>query len=357
MPTTVLSNVRVFDGSGLSTSTTVVIEEAVIGAVGGTPPDGADTVDGAGAVLLPGLFDAHVHMNSPDDLTELVAHGVTTGLDMACFPAERMRSFRGKVPDIRSAGTPAIGPGGPHAKMPGMPREALLTDPGQAEDFVARRVAEGVDYVKIVIDGDLLDRATIEAVVAAGKAYGKLTVAHASSVDAFHRAVSSGADVVTHAPRDGVLDEETIERMISQRQVAIPTLAMMEAVSTAFNVPDGYRNARESVTAMHTAGVPILAGTDCFSGPGPLPDPVRHGSGLHHELRLLVEGGLTGVEALRAATSLPARHFTLPDRGAVRPGLRADLVLVDGDPLTDITVTSRILGVWANGVRQAHASV
>ncbi|MFB8749099.1 hypothetical protein [Streptomyces parvulus] len=59
------------------------------------------------------LYDAHVHMNSLADLTELVAQGVTTGLDMACFPVEQMRSFRGKVPDIRSVGTPAIGPGGP----------------------------------------------------------------------------------------------------------------------------------------------------------------------------------------------------------------------------------------------------
>ncbi|MFD0059242.1 amidohydrolase family protein [Streptomyces sp. NPDC127168] len=357
MPTTVLNNVRVFDGSGLSTPTTVTIEDAVLGAVGGSAPDGAETVDGAGAVLLPGLFDAHVHMNSQEDLTELVAHGVTTGLDMACFPVERMHSFRGRVPDIRSAGTPAIGPGGPHSKMPGMPDEALLTGPGQAEDFVARRVADGVDYVKVVIDGDLLDQATVDAVVAAGKAHGKLTVAHASSIDAFHRAVRAGADVITHAPRDGVLDDTTVAQMVSQRQVAVPTLAMMEAVSDAFGIPDGYRSARESVAAMYAAGVPILAGTDCFSGPGPLRDPVRHGSGLHRELRLLVDAGLTGADALRAATSLPAHHFSLPDRGAVRPGLRADLVLVDGDPLADITATSRILGVWANGIRQAHAAV
>ncbi|MFE5393060.1 amidohydrolase family protein [Streptomyces sp. NPDC056568] len=356
MPTTVLNNVRVFDGSGLSTPTTVTIEGSVVGAVGAGVPEGAETVEGAGAALLPGLFDAHVHMNAPEDLTDLIAHGVTTGLDMACFPAERMDSFRGRVPDIRSAGTPAIGPGGPHSKMPGMPDEALLTSHGQADGFVARRVADGVDYVKVVIDGDLLDQATIDAVVSAGKAHGKLTVAHASSVDAFHRAVRAGADVITHAPRDGVLDGATVAHMVRQRQVAVPTLAMMEAVSGAFGLPDGYRNARESVAALYAAGVPILAGTDCFSGPGPLRDTVRHGSGLHHELRLLVEAGLTEADALRAATSLPAHHFSLSDRGAVRPGLRADLVLVDGDPLADITATSRILGVWANGVRQAHAS-
>ena len=100
---------------------------------------------------------------------------------------------------------------------------------------------------------------------------------------------------------------------------------------------------------MHTAGIPILAGSDAFAAPL-LPEPVRHGESLHHELALLVEAGLTPPEALRSATVLPARHFGLTDRGAVEPGLRADLVLLDGDPLTDITATRRIARVWCAGL-------
>jgi imidazolonepropionase-like amidohydrolase len=350
---TALVNVRVFDGTRLSEPATVVIDGTVIG----TDATGAETVDCGGATLLPGLFDAHVHLIFPEDLTNLADHGITTALDMACWPPERVNSFRGRVPDIRSAGIPAIGPGGNHARMPGMPREAVLTDAGQAKGFVARRVSDGSDYIKVVVEGDLLDQATIDAVVAEGKAQGKLTVAHASSVDAYHKAVHAGADVITHVPRDGVLDADTLARMAEQGTVTVPTLAMMEAVIKGAR-PEGqdYAYSRDSVTALHAAGIPVLAGTDAFSGPAPIPDPVTHGSGLHHELALLVEAGLTPAEALRAATALPARHFGLPDRGAVQAGLRADLVLVDGDPLADIGATRGIKRVWAAGTDVTPAS-
>ncbi|MBP0457194.1 amidohydrolase family protein [Streptomyces montanisoli] len=348
---TALTDVRVFDGTRLSEPTTVVIDGAVLG----DDAAGARTVGCDGATLLPGLIDAHVHLVVPDDLTKLAGHGITTALDMACWPAERVDSFRGRVPDIRSAGVPAIGPGGNHARMPGMPAEAILTSPNQAKDFVARRVAEGSDYIKIVIEGDLLDQATIEAVITEGKVNGKLTIAHASSVDAYRRAVHAGADVVTHVPRDGVLDPGTVALMAKRRQVAVPTLTMMEAVVDGARVPgEDYAFCRDTVAALHEAGVPVLAGTDAFSGHAPIPNPVVHGPSLHRELALLVAAGLTPAEALRAATTLPARHFGLPDRGAVRPGLRADLLLVDGDPLSDITATRHIRGAWSAGTEITH---
>jgi imidazolonepropionase-like amidohydrolase len=103
-------------------------------------------------------------------------------------------------------------------------------------------------------------------------------------------------------------------------------------------------SAVQNVKAVSAAGVTILAGTD-----GPLP-PTEPGKSLHRELELLVEAGLTPLQALAAATSAPARAFGLPDRGRIAPGLRADLVLVDGDPTVDITATRRIVAVWKRGV-------
>ncbi|WP_433667238.1 amidohydrolase family protein [Nocardia sp. CA-136227] len=73
------------------------------------------------------------------------------------------------------------------------------------------------------------------------------------------------------------------------------------------------------------------------------------GASLHHELELLVAAGLSPAEALHAATAGPAERFGLADRGAVAPGLRADLVLLEGDPLTDITATTRIRRIWSAG--------
>jgi hypothetical protein len=76
---------------------------------------------------------------------------------------------------------------------------------------------------------------------------------------------------------------------------------------------------------------------------------------MHRELELLVDAGLTPLEALRAATSLPARHFGLADRGRIAVGMRADLLLVRGDPSADITATRAIEGVWKGGVRADRA--
>ena len=102
-------------------------------------------------------------------------------------------------------------------------------------------------------------------------------------------------------------------------------------------------NATESVRRLHAAGVPVLAGTDA-GNPG-----TTHGATLHEELALLVAAGLTPSEALTAATALPARTFSLADRGRIAPGLRADLVLVDGDPTTNIDATRAIVTIWKNG--------
>ena len=110
--------------------------------------------------------------------------------------------------------------------------------------------------------------------------------------------------------------------------VLIPTLAMMEGIVRQ-SAPPGrdYAAARASVTVMYQAGVPILAGTDANAEAGG-PAMISHGSSLHHELELLVDAGLTTVDALRAATSRPARYFGLrrPRRGRTRaPGRpRAD---------------------------------
>jgi imidazolonepropionase-like amidohydrolase len=76
-----------------------------------------------------------------------------------------------------------------------------------------------------------------------------------------------------------------------------------------------------------------------------------HGITLHHELALLVRAGLSPAGALAAATSVPARLFGLADRGGIARGLRADLLLVDGDPCADITATRNIVAVWRNGIR------
>jgi hypothetical protein len=106
--------------------------------------------------------------------------------------------------------------------------------------------------------------------------------------------------------------------------------------------PDGTA-ARANTLALHRAGVRVLAGTDA-------PNPgLVFGASLHRELVHLVRAGLTPAEAVVAATSAPAEVFGLADRGRLTVGARADLLLVDGDPLTDVTATQRIRQTWVEG--------
>jgi hypothetical protein len=113
-----------------------------------------------------------------------------------------------------------------------------------------------------------------------------------------------------------------------------------------------YSRAEGNVRRLADAGVTLLAGTDA-----PNPGTV-FGASLHRELELLVRCGISPAQALAAGTAEPARLFGLADRGRVAPGLRADLVLTSGDPLTDITATRAIERIWRGGIAcDRHAFV
>jgi imidazolonepropionase-like amidohydrolase len=220
---------------------------------------------------------------------------------------------------------------------------------------VADRVAEGSDYIKIVIGlpGPSHDQTTLDALAAAAREHAKLSVAHASSFESVQMAQRARVGVLTHVPLDKALDETAVALAVADGRILIPTLAMMEGIVEQSAPPGAdYAAARQSVTVMYRAGVPILAGTDANAAPG-VPAAISHGSSLHHELELLVDAGLSTLDALRSATSRPARYFGLGDRGVIEPGRRADLVLIDGDPLQDIKATRSIRRVWCGGVEVA----
>ena len=276
---------------------------------------------------------------------------------MAHWPQSRVDALRGLkgLTDIRSAGVPVTSPGSLHSRMPGLSQEAL-TGPEQAAKFVADRVASGSDYIKVIADVPGPSQAILNAVVSAAHEHKKLVIAHAAAFVPCQMAQEAQVDVLTHVPLDKALDSEAIENMISGNRICVPTLTMMEAIINNLHPPGrNYANGRASVTAMYKAGVPILCGTDSNTQLG-TPATIPHGESLHHELELLVDAGLSPLDALRAATVLPAKHFDLPDRGAIEPGRRADLVLIDGDPLEDIRATRQILRVWCGGVEFTDSS-
>jgi imidazolonepropionase-like amidohydrolase len=354
-----LANVRVFNGRELRGPSTVVIEGGIVG----NDSAGARVIDAGGTTLLPGLIDAHVHLLEQRHLQRLSAFGVTTALDMGAWPPSMVDALRNRtgMADIRSAGLPATTAGSAHSHLPGYPAGEFVDGPAGAVRFVTDRIAEGADYIKLIADLPGPDQETLDALVAAAHQHSKLTVAHAVSTAALDMALQAGVDMITHVPLDRPLTESTAARILAQKCVSIPTLTMMKgiadrSVAAGASQPErvvtagpSYEAARGSVAELHRAGVPILAGTDANAGPG-IPFSPRHGQSLHDELELLIDVGLSTVEALRAATVLPAQYFGLRDRGVIEPGRRADLVLIDGDPIADIRATRQIRQVWCAGV-------
>lgn len=375
-----IKNVRVFDGNDFGNLTSVTIVDGTITqnedpSVNDEPPL---TIDGEGGYLLPGFIDAHIHLNTKRELRMMAQCGITTGLDMATWPMskiEELRQVEG-LTDFRSPGVPATSPGSVHSIMLPIPRHELVSNPADSARFVADRVAEDADYIKMIADIPGPDLATLTSLVVEAHEHRKQVITHASSYKPFQMAQESGADVITHVPCDKTLSTEDCEQMVKMRRVSVPTLVMMEAVTNPMswkgilfgllrpftllslvyakrkgrsnNEKPHYNHARRSVMALHSYGVPILAGTDAHAEHSS-PFSVTHGDSFHRELELLVDAGLSTLEAVRAGTMLPAQYFQLGDRGSISNGKRADLVLLEHNPLRDIQATRSIKRVWCAG--------
>ncbi|MGJ4746252.1 amidohydrolase family protein [Leptospira sp. SA-E8] len=397
--TIAITNANIFDGEELLKDHTLIINGDRIHSIGGDIPEGATIVNAKGGTLLPGLIDSHVHTDI-DGLHDALLFGVTTELEMTgqwMFWERWQIANRNDIADMRSAGmgiTPTGGHPTQYMKLSSnwflktFYQYPFVSTPEEAIKFVDKQVEEGSDFIKIIIeDGDtvgtpglpVIDDATLIASVNAAHRRGKMAIAHVTSVAGGKRAISAGVDGLAHLFFDEKPDQEFISAIRSSGAFIIPTLTTLstafgnsprtlvadkrvssklskewlEALSKNMNVyPKGkLEDSFESVMALHKAGVDILAGSDVSE---PIADlgGLAHGASLHHELQLLVAAGFKPIEALRAATSIPARRFSLNDRGKIFPGARADLLLVQGDPLQNISDTLSISKVWRAGVQQ-----
>ena len=391
----VIAGAKVFDGERLLGGIDVHVTGEVIRAVGGSRPRGVEVIDGSGATLLPGLIDAHTHAGA-DGLRHALAFGITTELDMASVPETiiplRAQAARCRdMADVRSPSFALTHPDGhPHQLREDLndPDWPTATTAEEAAAFVDDRIGEGADYLKVIAeDGHVFGSSVpslapevLAATVDVGHARGRMVLAHAMTLAATKQVVAAGVDGLTHVFFDTSHTREIIERIAGSGMFVVPTLSVLASITgqsagrdlacdprvqaklpwawldnlsrTLHTMPkQNFAAALATVAALHRAGVDVLAGTDAaaLSIPG-----VANGASLHNELRMLVLAvGFSPVEALRAATALPARRFGLTDRGRIRAGLRADLVLVDGDPTVTIGDTLSVRAVWRQGTRLA----
>jgi imidazolonepropionase-like amidohydrolase len=381
--TTTITGARVFDGERLTSHTAVRFDGGRIAALGDDTllGPGDEHVDARGGTLLPGLIDAHVHL-LPGAPRQALTFGVTTVLDMFSKPdTVREALARAAGPDcadVRSSSVGATAPGG-HPSLMYAPFPTV-SGPRDAERFVAGRVAEGAAHLKVLYDDGTggpmpmpsLDVPTIAALTEAAHAAGLVVAAHVSTARGALDLLPTGVNVLAHVPFD-TLDAGRAAAIAAAGVAVISTLSVADgfpggsllaepALAARLGpawcavlerqrerwlppqLPD-FAVARDNARLLHAAGVPLLAGTDA-----PNPGTV-HGASLHRELGHLVASGLSPAAALTAATARPADVFGLADRGRIRVGLRADLVLVSGRPDEDIAATQEVVAVWKQGVR------
>ena len=324
--------------------------------------------DAAGLVAVPGLVDSHVHWGGAATMRQAEAPPDPRGLqaDFAAFlPAERLGCLAHGVTTIQSMGDPldwilamreavagglpgprvrAVGPiftapeGHPAGDLfrsePWLGAEVCRQfgpgEGGAAAREVASLALRGVDAIKVAYDGcngtlPRLDEEVLAAIVAAAHRAGLEVHAHVGSATEALTALRSGVDVCEHVPEaDGAGLWERVADAMAEHQAAIcPTLVAL----TAGRGAEAARQAARWVAHLGQRGVPVHAGTDLGNA------GVRPGQGLHDELSLLVQGGLSATQALAAATVASGGRS-----GRSPEGVPADWLLVRGDPLSDLGV-------------------
>ncbi|KAI8630274.1 hypothetical protein F5Y19DRAFT_58761 [Xylariaceae sp. FL1651] len=358
---TAIRNVRVFDGKAFTNPRTVFIDDD--GLIADSIGDIVKVVDAKGQFLIPGLMDAHTHVSGVAALENFTAYGVTTIFNMDCRNYTLCALLQGQagLASFLTASMAGIGNGSHHAALFPRPASELLYPDTDPETVVANAFNNGSYFLKVVAERNGPSLELQKGLVAATHQRSRRVATHASDLEAYLQAVTSGSDSIQHTCDDGIVSPLLLEQMRARGQFSTPT---MELFRQAYSDPaiwaflrgnasstDGtttYANVVQNVKDLHRARVPILAGTDSIGGVAPgLSYPF--GVSLHNELVNLVSAGLSPAEALRAATSRVADMYGLKDRGSIQPGWRADLVLLNSNPLVNISNSRDIARVWAGG--------
>jgi imidazolonepropionase-like amidohydrolase len=361
-------------------------------------PAAAKTVELGSATCLPGLIDSHVHLTSefgpttysdqfrlnPTDyairgtayamrtllagFTTVRNVGDTANESIALRNAIRAGYVDG--PRILSAGR-AIGSTGGHADDTDGYRADLMGDPGPAQGIIngpedawkaiRQHYKDGVDLIKIMPSGGVLDEsssvdnaqlteAELQALVTAAKDYGFAVAAHAHGAEAIRRAVIAGVDSIEHGT---FMDAKDMQLMKQHGTWYVPTIIAGDYVGQKAKIPGYYPPQVAAKAAQvgpqilktagdaYRAGVPIAFGTDAGVYP--------HGQNAH-EFELMVQAGMPAAFALEAATTHAAKLLRMDkDVGTVEPGKYADIVAVPGDPLADISLMKQVSFVMKGG--------
>jgi imidazolonepropionase-like amidohydrolase len=344
---------RILVGDGTTIESGVFIVEdgriTEVGAVGElVMPAGATHVDLTGRTVMPALVNTHVHLGvTHEELTEQLQqyayYGVGTVQSMGLDTGAMVMEMRGEsVPGGARYLTAGRGITAPEPGRSEAPH--WITTPEEAQAAVQELDGQGVELVKIWVDDrngeyDKLTPELYGAVIDAAHANGQMVAAHIFSLEDAKGLLRAGVDAFAHSVRDIDIDEEGLALFREHPNVVlIPNLPGADG--------DAYPVQARNLALLNGAGTRIAMGTDGGSPPA-----------AHQEMADMVTAGMSPAEVLVASTSTGAAFLGLDDVGTIAPGMVADFVVLEANPMDDIANTTRIVSVYLRGAEVDRAAI
>ena len=399
---TILHCGKLIDGISdqVQSKMSVIIEgNKIISVESGYTRGGNDdtVVDLKNKTVMPGLMDMHVHIESESTPASQINGYVLNDADvaydaqvyaertlMAGFTTVRDLGGTGVNISLRNAinagkvvgprvytAERAIATTGGHADPTNGAKADLMGDPGpkegvvnsyeEAKKAVRQRYKNGADVIKITATGGVLSVAKdgqgpqftmeeLKGIVEMANEYGFVTAAHAHGDEGMYRAVAAGINTIEHGT---FMSERTMDKMKEMGTYYVPTISAGKYVVEKAKIPGFFPpiivpkalevgpQIQETFAAAYKRGVKIAFGTD--SGVAP------HGTN-GKEFIFMVEAGMSPMEAIKSATKTAAELLRVQDAyGSVESGKMADIVAVDGDPIQDISVMTKVSFVMKDG--------
>ena len=351
-------------------------------------PAGVTRIDATGKTIIPGLINAHGHVNSPEQLGVYLRDGITTVFSLG---GDKEFALRKQCALAPPGTVPHLYVAGPIQDSTAIPGAVAVTTPEQARRSVDELIVNKPDIVKVRIDDFLGARPKMspevyQAVIDEAHKNGYRTAAHVVLLDDAKGVLRAGVDYIAHSVRDREVDDEFIRLMKEHHAFYSPTLTREVAVFTYSETPaffsdpfflkeadpaemakmsdpkhqESVRNDRaaqwykdhlpiamHNLKALSDAGIVIAMGTDSGGGPGRF-----QGYFEHLELEYETKAGLTPMQALVSATSGAAQAVNISQQaGTLEKGKWADFVVLNANPLDDIRNTRAIDSVWIGGVQ------
>ncbi|HET9948165.1 MAG TPA: amidohydrolase family protein, partial [Longimicrobiales bacterium] len=379
-----------WDGTGAPPvrNATLVVRDGRIASVGASAPvpAGAREVSLAGRWVIPGLVEAHAHVDgswAPEGVRDPVERVRADLLLYARYGVTTVNSLGDGEATL--AARDAASPTDARARLHAAGEVVTASDPAEARADALANAEAGVDWLKLRVDDNLGATAkmpwdAVAAVMQVGRERGIPVATHMFYLEDAKRLLEMGTGLLAHSVRDADVDQELIDALLARDVCYVPTLVREVSTFVYAERPEWFDDpfftrwanegqvaaaqrpefrerqrraagpyraalaqAQENLRRLHEAGVRIAFGTD--SGP-----TARFPGWFEHlELELMTDAGLTPAEALRSATGVAASCLGLEDVGTLEPGKWADFVVLAEDPLADVTATRTLERVYVAG--------